>query len=61
MFLLASIVASTLIRNLKVCIAGDSSQNQPDPDFSAFVSRPSKEELWVTVSALGKKKAETVG
>lgn len=49
-YVLAAILVSYIVRDLKLGIAGDNPQNLCDPDFTTFVSQPSKEELWAVVS-----------
>ncbi|XP_039257325.1 cytochrome P450 20A1-like [Styela clava] len=60
-YLLAAILVCNITRELKIGIAGDSAQNLSDPDYSSFVSIPSKEELWATVSLAGKSATEAIG
>lgn len=59
-YLLAAILVCNITRELNIGIAGDTARNLSDPDYSSFVSRPSKEELWASVS-LSEKAAEVVG
>lgn len=49
-YVLAAILVCHIIRDQKLGIAGDNPQNLCDPDFTTFVSQPSKEELWAVVS-----------